>query len=434
MAKKKQKKERVAEEVVENGTPEEEVSEVNGEIDEESEVHKLRDQVEKLTIQLKQDSGSDVELLKTRLKEVEAERDQSKESYDALLSKLLGMKSVFTKMKEAQGELDECRAELEETKEEVESLKKEREATSEKHEAEVAKLQATVSQLTSQLGDLNAECDRLSLQLSELRREYSTKDNTMLDEKYALENENHRLTKKVNEVRSQLNELAVVKDELTMENKDLLRVVEELKEKINQKNAELETEVAAKKEVQGQLEALQLLQQEQTQRHALQVGEFRNKVELLEGTIELQKQELAAKDTTIADLQEASSKIKDLETDVNNKQLLIGKLRHEAIILNEHLTKSLTMLKQQLGSTNNTIDKELISNVIVSFLQFPRGDTKKFEALQLISALLEWDDARKIQAGLSHNQLRSQRDDDGKPVRQSFVSLWTDFLEKESTK
>ncbi|KAK7677119.1 hypothetical protein QCA50_019933 [Cerrena zonata] len=81
------------------------------------------------------------------------------------------------------------------------------------------------------------------------------------------------------------------------------------------------------------------------------------------------------------------------------------------------------MLKQQSNNTNNTIDKELISNVIVSFLQFPRGDSKKFEALQLISALLEWDELRKVQAGLSHNQQSSanaNRNEDGKPARQSF--------------
>ena len=58
------------------------------------------------------------------------------------------------------------------------------------------------------------------------------------------------------------------------------------------------------------------------------------------------------------------------------------------------------MLKQggENGS-NKTIDKELISNIIISFLQFPRGDTKKFEALNLISALLEWDELQKISAG-----------------------------------
>lgn len=43
------------------------------------------------------------------------------------------------------------------------------------------------------------------------------------------------------------------------------------------------------------------------------------------------------------------------EREVKEKNLLIGKLRHEAIILNEHLTKALRYLKR--GKPEDTIDK-----------------------------------------------------------------------------
>ena len=105
------------------------------------------------------------------------------------------------------------------------------------------------------------------------------------------------------------------------------------------------------------------------------------------------------------------------------------------MILNEHLTKSMGMLKQQLNQSKNTVDRDLISNLFLNFLQFPRGDTKKFESLQLISDLLEWDESRRVQAGLAHTVGGAKaRDEEGRPLRQSFISLWTDFLEKESSK
>ena len=43
------------------------------------------------------------------------------------------------------------------------------------------------------------------------------------------------------------------------------------------------------------------------------------------------------------------------EKEVKEKNLLIGKLRHEAVILNDHLTKALRYLKK--GKPEDTIDK-----------------------------------------------------------------------------
>ena len=43
------------------------------------------------------------------------------------------------------------------------------------------------------------------------------------------------------------------------------------------------------------------------------------------------------------------------EKEAKEKNLLIGKLRHEAVILNDHLTKALRYLRK--GKTDDTIDK-----------------------------------------------------------------------------
>ncbi|GAA5825681.1 hypothetical protein JCM11251_000336 [Rhodosporidiobolus azoricus] len=64
--------------------------------------------------------------------------------------------------------------------------------------------------------------------------------------------------------------------------------------------------------------------------------------------------------------------------DRGEKNLSIGKLRHEAVILNEHLTEELRRLKR--NSSENSTPR--ISNVLITFLNTPRGDTKRFEMLQ----------------------------------------------------
>ena len=50
------------------------------------------------------------------------------------------------------------------------------------------------------------------------------------------------------------------------------------------------------------------------------------------------------------------------EREVKEKNLLIGKLRHEAVILNDHLTKALRYLKK--GKPEDNIDKFVSTPII----------------------------------------------------------------------
>ena len=46
------------------------------------------------------------------------------------------------------------------------------------------------------------------------------------------------------------------------------------------------------------------------------------------------------------------------EKEVKEKNLLIGKLRHEAVILNDHLTKALRFLRK--GNPDDNVDRSVI--------------------------------------------------------------------------
>ena len=77
------------------------------------------------------------------------------------------------------------------------------------------------------------------------------------------------------------------------------------------------------------------------------------------GNLQKQVQEVKGRAVEATDSLESTKKELEralpFEKEVKEKNLLIGKLRHEAVILNDHLTKALRYLKK--GKPEDTIDK-----------------------------------------------------------------------------
>lgn len=358
--------------------------------------------------------------LKAQLEETQRERDEAKHQLEGIIGKLSGMKTMFQNYKAVQGELDELKEQSAKWDEARELL-----------ESENEKLQSSVKALKEELSNLNGECDRLSTHDSDLRRELQAKDQELQDEKYRLETELKQAQKAALGQKSEYSELKLAREELDMENRNLRSIIDELKTKLADKD-----EVIQKNDT--KVVELTAVNEKKVDALRGEVEELKKEAETHKNATKAEKEEKAKLQQQLGQAQEElqratteASEVQTLKDEIHSKSIIIGKLRHEAIILNEHLTKSLGMLKQQLSNDNNTIDRELISNVILNFLQIPRGDTKKFEALQLISVLLEWDEQRKVQAGLSSGSTKNR---DGESRTRNFVSLWTDFLEKESTK
>lgn len=70
----------------------------------------------------------------------------------------------------------------------------------------------------------------------------------------------------------------------------------------------------------------------------------------------------------------------------------------EAVIINEHLMEALRRLRK--NSQDNSVDRRLVTNVLLSFLTTPRADSKRFEMLNLLASVLSWTDAEREKAGL----------------------------------
>ena len=202
--------------------------------------------------------------------------------------------------------------------------------------------------------------------------------------------------------------------------------------------------------------------------YELQINELRKQVQAADSSAKAAK-------ATLESTQKELERALPFEKEVKEKNLLIGKLRHEAVTLNEHLTKALRILKK--GRPEDNVDRQIITNYFLHFLSIDRSDPKKFEALQLISALLGWTDGKgppfiilhaaltayteqKEQAGLarpgtsssssglripltpfrrtpSTPQLHSAAADpmlmaSSSSNKESLAELWQDFLEREA--
>ncbi|GLB42378.1 putative GRIP-related Arf-binding domain containing protein [Lyophyllum shimeji] len=144
------------------------------------------------------------------------------------------------------------------------------------------------------------------------------------------------------------------------------------------------------------------------------------------------------------------SRTQELEKEVKEKNLLIGKLRHEAVIINEHLMEALRRLRRNSADTN--VDRRLVTNVLLSFLTTPRADAKRFEMLSLLATILSWSDAEREKAGLQRasnapapapassfwgrssasNSPAKGMDLEKTDETESFSRLWVEFLLTEA--
>ena len=68
------------------------------------------------------------------------------------------------------------------------------------------------------------------------------------------------------------------------------------------------------------------------------------------------------------------------------------------MVNNEHLTEALRRLRKT--SSDSNVDRRLVTNILLAFLGAKRGDSKRFEMLNILATILSWDDAEREKAGL----------------------------------
>ncbi|MCJ1431973.1 hypothetical protein MMC27_001329 [Xylographa pallens] len=399
----------------------------------------LRDEVTELRksleeIQLKH--NTELGTVKEQLEDTQGEKDHAETQYRNLLGKVNTIRSQLGERLKADAEdLAQARSRIEDLEEQNRNLQ-DQDLT---RKAELAKLAEDGEEQSKELSGLR---NRLNLSQQNWTKE---REDLLQRESFAKQ--------EFESARQAMQDWEV----LAMEERSI-------RENLAERASDLEDQVASHREayeraaserdsqsltVDGLQRALQEIQEarklelrEVVENSQTQLGELRKQ---LQEAQKISAESMSALESAKSELERALP----FETEVKEKNLLIGKLRHEAVILNDHLTKALRQLKR--GKQDDNIDKQLISNHFLHFLALERSDPRKFQILQIISALLSWTDEQREQAGLarpgasnpslrtpispwhrtpSTPALSADSFPEGRGRKESLAGLWSDFLEQ----
>ncbi|KAK7419456.1 hypothetical protein QQZ08_010826 [Neonectria magnoliae] len=401
-----------------------------------AEVEQLRKQLESI----QESHSSEVAQLQSDLEESNAAKENAEEQYQTLLGRVEKIKETLS------DRLRRDKAELEEAKERVEELEAQNEELQNAAQSsgdDVSKLKEDLQDATRELNTLRSrnnlsaqnwqkEKEELVRAVQHLKEEMETTANAMGEwEVIAMEERSIKetLSDKVSELEEQVFALRQGYDSATAERDSQMTLIDNLQ------NALREIQDARKRELREMVETTE--EQVQSLKKLVHDAEARA------------TEAEAAKSSLTQELERTAP----YEKEVKEKNLLIGKLRHEAIVLNDHLTKALRYLKKTKPEDN--VDRQIVTNHLLHFLTLDRGDVKRFQVLQIMAGYLAWTDEQREQAGLtrpgtSTNNLRLpmspfhrtpsspslNADVFAEPTsakdRESLADLWANFLERSA--
>lgn len=302
----------------------------------------LRAEVEQLRKSLEDIQGKhaeEISAVRSELEESEAAKEQAQSKYDNLLGRVNTIKSSLGERMAAD------RQELSEAKDQIEELEKENESlVNGKRDAD-----AEVRRLTR-------EAEEASKELSSLRNRHNLSQQNWLKEREELIAQNITLKEEAEAARDAMSEWEVLAMEERSNHNSVAERAAELEEQMEGTREAYEAAVAERdlqiQNVTGLQRALQEIQEARK-------AELREMVETSQEQISSLKKLVQDSDTraTTAEseketLQKELERLAPFETDIKEKSLQIGKLRHEAIILNDHLTKALRFLKKAKPDDN----------------------------------------------------------------------------------
>ena len=401
-----------------------------------AEVTQLRQSLESI----QERDNEEVSNVKEELEQTQQGKEHAETQYRNLLGKVNTIRSQLGERLKADAE------ELELARGKIEELESSNNIATEENE----RLQESMSELKSQMESQASEMDTLRNRTT-LSTSNWAKERDDLISKEAYMREEYDVAKQA------MQDWEILATEERARRETLEERAQELEEQLSSQREAYER-VHNEAETQGgtvdQLQrALRDLQEERKRELREMVEQSQTQLE------ELRKQAKGAEDAAAELKQQLSDTHKELERalpfekEVKEKNLLIGKLRHEAVILNDHLTKALRFLKR--GKPEDNVDRQLVTNHFLHFLALDRSDPKKFQILQLIAALLGWTEEQREQAGLLRQGSFStslkvpispfrrtpstpslstdfMADSPTGATKESLAELWSEFLEREA--
>jgi predicted nucleic acid-binding Zn-ribbon protein len=382
---------------------------------------------------------ADMESLQQKLEDSETKKEQAETQFQNLLERVNTIKSQLgQRMKEDAEELAQARSQIEELEDENVSLK-------EQLESKFTELSSLSEESAQQMKEISTLRDRTNLSQQNWLKE---KEELMEQESY-LQAEFEQAKEAMHSWEVLAMEERSIRENLGEKVADLEEQLGNLREAYEKASNDRDSQQST---VDGLQRALQEIQTARKQELRELVESSDSQLEELRRSLREAQQQASDAEKNLHVAQEELDRARPFEKEVKEKNLLIGKLRHEAVTLNDHLTKALRFLKK--GKPEDNVDRHIVTNHFLHFLALDRSDPKKFQILQLIAALLGWDDEQREQAGLarpgtssmpgklrvpgtplrtpSTPNLATDFMDNGASSKETLAELWSNFLEQEA--
>ena len=300
-----------------------------------AEVEQLRKQLESI----QETHSQEVTQLKTDLEETNSAKENAEEQYQNLLVRVEKIReSLSDRLKRDKEELEEAKERIEE----LETQNEELQSSAQDSGGDMKKLREDLQDATRELNSLRSR-NNLSSQ------NWSKEKEEMTRTIYHLKGEMEQTSNAMGEWEVIAMEERSVKESMSDKIAELEEQVSSLRQGYESSSAERDSQTTLVDNLQNALREIQEARKK----------ELREMVETTEAQLQTQKnaaQEAHARaaeaESAREDLTKELERTAPFEKEVKEKNLLIGKLRHEAIVLNDHLTKALRYLKKTKPEDN----------------------------------------------------------------------------------
>ncbi|CAO3681002.1 unnamed protein product [Rhizopus stolonifer] len=350
----------------------------------------------------------------------------------------LEKEEIENRVEQLEKELSETKSKLSETEEKKENLNKEHHSLlgklSQIKETLIPRLEQD-KQLREKISDLTQELDVAVEQFQESEEKLQFVEREYAEEKDRLERIIKDMTNQLEASQRKCEEYEAVTVDLDMQCGEIQEQLQKTQTELEALKIKTATEKIERESEKSSLINLQTVLEEF---QATKDAEMQAAVEHVQKQLDVAKkswkeyeERASTAESALEKFQQGVGKAERYEKEVKEKNLLIGKLRHEAIILNEHLVEAMRKLKEETSEDN--VDRQLITNLLVGFLNAPHGDRKKYDILSIISNVLHLNEEEKERIGLSRpKQSLGSPAIVEQPAAESFTDAWISFLLKES--
>ncbi|KAJ3081914.1 hypothetical protein HK102_002062 [Quaeritorhiza haematococci] len=401
-------------------------------------VQQQKNEYDRIIANLKEEKQMAVEDLKIQYQSVLAERSRAEEERDLLVEKLTTMKNTIAPRMQAEMEEGQrLRSQVESLTAENESLR----TTVTTLESQLSQIQSSTATTAESTTLLETELGATREELAKTNRELDRLRHHLLEAEEISTQEALKQEEKIREYSLQIEALGAQREEweaMAEEEREQARIarerLEEAKEEVGQLREEMERmRVEAQRNAVslGNLQAvLEEFQASKETEIEFALEGMRKQLNNASQSLEEFKARALAAEEKLAKLEDNAPTIQKLQQELGEKNVVLGKLRHDIIQYQAHLSEAMRRMKD--GSEDN-VDRRLITNLVVQFMNAPRGDRTRFEILSIMSGILKFTDDEKYKVGLVRRPANwaptSPRE---QTPNESFTDMWISFLLKES--